>query len=449
MAPSFSAKHKLFFALLISLIPMIIMLRTISIYKVDLPFWDQWNFVPLLGQSYEEGVSIPDLWEQHNEHRLLFPRAIMLALAHATGYSITAELIVIILLICFNFGMLIYIFRRHYNDREIDSFPWVIPAIALILFSLGQGENLIWGWQIQILLNLSAIIVGSFLLTKHRDKPVFLVLAILSGFIATYSFANGLIFWPLGLLYLIIDRNPDKSKHWRGIAAWAVASAAIIFSYLYHFSLSQSPTDTFYFIKHPIAYLEYIFKYLGAPISNYPIPALLCGLLGTAFFFFATWKLVIKNEEDSRFFHIFILLGFYAGFSAAMSGLGRLEFGAHQAMSYRYTSISSLLWVANSILLFFLINRYKNGILIKHSQRVLQVVAIIIIVFMAISLIRTSYRVGYSVLRKYHETLEPIRKKITSEISDEDLKKVYIHTEHVRYCLGILNKNHLSVYREK
>jgi ABC-type multidrug transport system fused ATPase/permease subunit len=132
-----------------------------------------------------------------------------------------------------------------------------------------------------------------------------------------------------------------------------------------------------------------------------------------------------------------------------MSGLGRLEFGTHQAMSFRYTSISSLLWIVNSVFLFFIISKYKDSVLIKQSQRIINAIAIIIIIFMAISLIRTSYRVGYSVLRKYHETLEPIREKITGEMSDEELKKVYIHTDHVRYCLGILKKHHLSVYREE
>src|SRR4051794_2788618 len=48
---------------------------------VDVPSWDQWELVGLLVKSSHGELRFADLHAQHNEHRVLFPRLLMLGLA--------------------------------------------------------------------------------------------------------------------------------------------------------------------------------------------------------------------------------------------------------------------------------------------------------------------------------------------------------------------------------
>src|SRR4030042_2040057 len=139
--------------LIMVFVPFLILIVDVAKYRVDVPFWDQWNFVPLLGKSYQEGVTFQDLWGQHNEHRLLFPRLIMLGLAHASRYNIVWELVVIIILAAAIFVLLWHQFSKTIKALGSSGFPGPAPLFSLLVFSLGQSENWLWAWQVQIFLN--------------------------------------------------------------------------------------------------------------------------------------------------------------------------------------------------------------------------------------------------------------------------------------------------------
>ena len=83
-----------------ALIPAFYIVYLISCYGVDIPSWDQWELVPLLGKMHAGKLSFADLWARHNEHRILFPRSIMLLLASLTDWNIIYELYVNVILGC-------------------------------------------------------------------------------------------------------------------------------------------------------------------------------------------------------------------------------------------------------------------------------------------------------------------------------------------------------------
>ncbi len=67
-------RNAVFYAL--ALFPPLYILYLITRYGIDVPFLDQWEFVPLLGNFRSGALSFHDLWAQHNEHRIFFPRLI-------------------------------------------------------------------------------------------------------------------------------------------------------------------------------------------------------------------------------------------------------------------------------------------------------------------------------------------------------------------------------------
>src|SRR5208282_4675420 len=78
---------------MLALLPLAFLIWMVSRYAVSVPFGDQWELVPLLEKTYHETLTFHDLWAQHNEHRILFPKIIMLGLAHLTGWNIYYELV--------------------------------------------------------------------------------------------------------------------------------------------------------------------------------------------------------------------------------------------------------------------------------------------------------------------------------------------------------------------
>lgn len=188
--------------LVLVLLPIVFLIYFVAQYKVDVPYWDQWEIASLLNKSFEGTLAFGDLWKQHNEHRPLFPLIIMLVLARLSNWNISYELAVNILLGIGIFSVFIYQLGK--TDKSIGNrrVYWPVPIISLFIFCLPQYENWLWGWQIQVFLNVLAAIVGIVLLAGYAHKWLGFMLALFMGVIATYSFANGLVYWPVGLLML-------------------------------------------------------------------------------------------------------------------------------------------------------------------------------------------------------------------------------------------------------
>ena len=94
-------------AKILALVPLAFLIWMVVQYAVAVPFWDQWELVPLLEKTYHGELTFHDLWAQHNEHRIFFPKIIMLVLARLTGWNIHFELAVNIVLALGIFGVLV------------------------------------------------------------------------------------------------------------------------------------------------------------------------------------------------------------------------------------------------------------------------------------------------------------------------------------------------------
>ena len=95
---------------------------------------------------------------------------------------------------------------------NLGSLRWAVPAISLIVFSVSQYQNWLWGWQIQMLLALFSVVAGLVLLANGMFSWGKFVVSALLGIIATYSFANGGLFWPIGLLILFVTAKGRKDR---------------------------------------------------------------------------------------------------------------------------------------------------------------------------------------------------------------------------------------------
>lgn len=423
------------------LLPIFLLIYMVSKYWVNVPFGDQWDFIPLIEKSYVGTLTFGDFWAQHNEHRLIFPRLIMLALARFSGWNIFYELWVNIILALAIFKVLTMLIYKTFKSVKINNF-WFIPVISVIIFSLNQSSNWLSGWQLQIFLNILATLGGIRLLSEARIKQSSLILAIILGIVATYSFANGLLFWPVGFFMIATSKGRNIYKM---MLLWIVFAIAVYFSYLWDYSKPYNHPSLWVFIHNPINFSLYILAYLGKPITAFSKDgvglAQLAGFLGLVFLILSIIVLGRARHVTFQLIKPYIAISIYALGSAIITALGRVGFGLWQALSGHYISISNLFWIANGMFFCLLLNfmRRKNN---KTMTNAFLLISIIFIAMVVLSSIGAIY--GF---KSQNKILNKGRNALLEGKTYDQMRELYYNERLMGERIPILRKYRLSLFR--
>jgi len=181
------------------------------------------------------------------------------------------------------------------------------------------------------------------------------------GIVATYSFADGLLFWPIGLLILLIVLA-GKTERKTGIIGWMTIGTLTLWTYLYHYHKPEAHPPLGLIFKMPVEYAAYVFKYigsicaqgLGGDTAGDGVLAFIFGLAGTVTLGWAGWMLARKQIANSRTLLPWFAMSLYSVGSALITGVGRLGFGSDQALSSRYCTMETPLWVSLIVFLSLL-----------------------------------------------------------------------------------------------
>lgn len=265
---------------------------------------------------------------------------------------------------------------------------------------------------------------------------------------ATYSFANGLLFWPLGFLGVILAPPENKRLRRRALALWAGATIGVAVSYLYHFR-HESPAGTPWteFLERPGEYVQYVLTYLGRPVINYQEYALAVGLAGFSLFGFLSLYVFVKNRAKTRAALPFFLFGLYSIGCGLLTGVGRIGFGSGQAMDGRYVPFSTLLWISDFAPLFIFSQQIRVRTRSRAGRILISAGLAVLVSFLVFWIGRTSYRVGHRVFRSHHSRLLPVRQELRRGEDADLLLRLYIDTDSIREGIEILKKHNLSVFR--
>jgi hypothetical protein len=64
---------------LLGSLPAFFLFTDIRRTAVNVPFMDDWQFIPLLEKTSQGQLRFGDLWAPHDEHRLLIPRIVIIS----------------------------------------------------------------------------------------------------------------------------------------------------------------------------------------------------------------------------------------------------------------------------------------------------------------------------------------------------------------------------------
>jgi hypothetical protein len=352
----------------LALVPLVFLIGVVAQYAVDVPYQDQWELVPLLEKMYHGELTFHDLRMQHNEHQIIFPIIIMLVLARGTAWDIHYELAANIILALGIFAVFVHQVNKTKRKLGVAELHWAVPAGSLVVFSIGQYENWLWGWQLQIFLNLLTVVGGIVLLAGEPFRWSKFTAAALLGIVATFSFANGALFWPIGLAILLIVTAGTRQRI-TAITGWVLLSVLTLGSFFYHYQIPEGHPPLNLMFKMPFEYAAYVFKYvggicsrgLGGDLHMDGIFALIFGLVGIVTFGWAGVTLVRWKIANVRTLLPYFGMSLYSVGSALITGVGRLGYGgSDQAVVSRYCTMVIPLWASLLVFLILLAGGSQN-----------------------------------------------------------------------------------------
>jgi hypothetical protein len=214
--------------------------------------------------------------------------------------------------------------------------------VAILMLSVVQFGNMLWGFQMAWYLVLVALALSLFLVDRLTLSWVAWSGAAVAGLVASFSLLQGLLVWPAGLLLLY-----HRGRRWTQVVGWIITGVAAIVLYTHNYN-SDGAAPRGAAIHDPIGSAKFfaasVAAILGIPFDlqqPYNPWLLLLGFLIIALALGICIRSGVQRDDHSGapFGVALILIGLL--FIASVTE-GRGIFGAVSASSSRYTTFELL-----------------------------------------------------------------------------------------------------------
>jgi len=360
--------------ILLGVLPAALLLADIHSFAVNVPFMDDWQFVPLLEKAKEGTLSFQDLWAPHDEHRLLLPRIIIIVSMFASGGDYRVQSFITFAVVAIISACLLWLMTRLNGSRKSVLWAWVLVNIAL--FSPIQFHNWLWPMQFAYFLPYTFLALClCALYARIAALPKF-ALAALFALAGNYSFVQGNLIWPAVLPVIVFA--PDilaKQARKKFAIAWLVLGAVAVTLYfrgLEHNSaapdyayghegvpptmstlheLRENPAQTTFRMGRFVIAMFGNAVGRGFPVANNLVFSSLCGAI---VLLLAVIGLVVAWKRGLFFDYAlpWACLLLFTFLTAAFVCVGRVWRGDYQPLTPRYTTFGALCIVALVPLLF-------------------------------------------------------------------------------------------------
>jgi hypothetical protein len=319
-------------------------------YTLPVPYWDEWAWAPLIYRMHSGVLRFGDLWQQHNEYRMLFPNVIALGLASLGGWNELREtLFSLLLVVLTQIGA--YVLLRRVVRRE--RLPFAFLAASLLLYCLAQMDSWDWGFQMTVFLcNASAVWALLFLGTTGQSWFA-LIAAMVLALIASCSAFGGLMAWVGGIFTLLLaeKRRPGQ------IAAWILGALVVYLAYFRGYVQPEGGFEALFGLRHPLAAVRNLGTGVGAVFGGWlgVGPALAIGWLGIGLLLVLLGVVVneyrLERRSGARAASL-VGIAAYALSAVVVSAAGSARFGPAQAGGSPDVSIALYCWIVDCALLF-------------------------------------------------------------------------------------------------
>jgi hypothetical protein len=249
---------------LVVMAPPALIALIVAAYASEVPFMDEWDIAPLLFALRNGNLQFEHLWLNHNEHRMLFPRALIVSLMALLGkWSIRAEVFSTLTIAIAQLLIFWRIARTTLPARFI--LPLALLSSALIFHPLGS-YNWLMGLQVAWFLALTCAMAAIGAICARPGRWSGVLIATVAAIIGTYSMSAGLAIWPVGLASLVALRRQGLGNR-KQIALWCVAGVGAIGVFLATYPTSTESSSLVANRMRPFQVAFFIVEFLGGPFT--------------------------------------------------------------------------------------------------------------------------------------------------------------------------------------
>ena len=312
-----------------------VLFSEISANYIDAPYWDEWELAPLVAAQQAGMLSWDAVAAPHNEHRPIVARLLLLALARYTAWDAWAECVASLSIGLVGLGLALTWVARSRADSESLA-PWAAAAIAVVLLSMNQWENWLWGWQIAVFLTLASTFAVLALFARAPVSAIALVSSIALAVAATFSFANGLLLWAVAIPALWANAATRRRLF---SAVWLLCAFVTVGLYVTGLKAPAGAAAGGDAWRAAV----FLLRYVGAPVGNYfgEMVSAGAGLLALAGMAFTLTRLV----RHPAFWTVLGLAGFSLA-SGVLVAVGRGALLDAPIVATKYVGFANLFWVA-------------------------------------------------------------------------------------------------------
>ena len=334
MKQKFTAKS-LFYLVLICL-PILIYFITVVRASINFPIMDDYdailNFLIVYTDASTFYEKINAVFSQHNEHRIVYTKLVVL------GYhKIFGAINFIPLIVIGNLSLvgILVVFYKSLKIESLDKRLLILIPVAIFLFNYRYAELSCWAMtSIQNIGVLFFAFLALYFLLKD-NKPS-MAWAIVFASLATYTSGNGILTFVTGIIVLILKKESRKSIYIFGCAF--ILNLATYFIGLK--KVEGHPPFLQSFIANPLDFFLYPLNFLGALFyTHITVIGFVFGALVLAVFVFIYIKKIYESNYVLFAFLLFMLA------TVGVITISRFGFGVGQANSSRYAVNSSLIYI--------------------------------------------------------------------------------------------------------
>ena len=308
-----------------------------------MPFWDEWLFVPFLEKVAHGQATLDDWLAPNNEHVVLVPRILLAGLAFTLGWNLWFGMAASLL-----FATATALLLRRLSRSADSQGPLLLAAdlaTALLVFSLVQWENWLWGMQSAwFLVNLCvAVALLALRPGSASPPPRRIAVAAAACLVATVTIGQGPFSW-IALLPLVAWAPGGARARVVRVASWLGLSLAAFGLLLLGLRQIRHPPAAEAALCDPLAVVQFFFVLLGAPLGPDSDVAAWLGALLLVTVLVLGFASVRGADRVAAL--PWCALGAFAGMVAAATAVSRFSKGLDYALSSRYATNAVLLWIA-------------------------------------------------------------------------------------------------------
>jgi hypothetical protein len=333
-----------------------VLFALVTAFGYDVPWADEWDWLlPIVAvhhgaSSYYNIFSaqtesvLRHFWDTHNEHRIFLPSLLATALSFLGGWSPKREALIGVAIVTCELALLWRMLRATIGGRVLAP---AFAAAAVVLFSLTQAENWVWGYQIAWFAGTALALASTFTLSRPRLSRARVAIAFGASAGAALSSAFGLVSPIVGLAVLLLRRDASRVQR----IAWALATAALGLVYFAGYPFGNGVESHARGAGALPEIVTYAVAYLGSLPGAWSglILATVFGCAGLALYASAAVRYAQLRHAGNALadaYLTWLAVGAFGLVDAFVTAYGRIGWGIGSALQSRYTTVTAGFWVA-------------------------------------------------------------------------------------------------------